>query len=291
MDQYDGSRGAGQAPAKDFLALTHGQEWVNFYESFDKLVQDHLSRSSELLRRAMSLPEVADREVAQVRAEMEGKLAAERERSHDLLSKLRDEISTSHTRVTALANDVQNVAADLATLSSRVADALASLDRPATALAAESPAPMLEETVPAAPALNGAAEWSETAPEAWAAAEHVDDATSDAEPAVEAVAEAAPEADAEVAAEEPTVEPEPLVARWSVDTAEEADEIPARFDAETGVDLTALAEAESEKTAEEPADDQAEAPVTGTLEGDPVGVGADRPRPHWLSVTRIGSRP
>ncbi len=31
-------------PPKDFLALTHGEEWVNFYESFDKLVQDNHSR-------------------------------------------------------------------------------------------------------------------------------------------------------------------------------------------------------------------------------------------------------
>ena len=30
-------------PPKDFLALSHGHEWVDFYESFDKLVQDHLS--------------------------------------------------------------------------------------------------------------------------------------------------------------------------------------------------------------------------------------------------------
>ena len=106
MDQQDGSRGSGKAPAKDFLALTHGQEWVNFYESFDKLVQDHLSRSSELLRRAMSLPEVADREVAQVRAEMEGKLAAERERGHDLLSQLHGEISQSRDHISTLADSV-----------------------------------------------------------------------------------------------------------------------------------------------------------------------------------------
>src|SRR3954470_13771968 len=115
-------------PPKDFLALTHGHEWVNFYESFDKLVQDHLSRSSDLLRRAMSLPEVADREVAQVREEMEGKIVAERERNHNLLSSLRDEISSSHAKASALAGEVQNVAGDLATLGSLVAEALASLD-------------------------------------------------------------------------------------------------------------------------------------------------------------------
>ena len=105
-------------PPKDFLALSHGHEWVNFYESFDKLVQDHLSRSSELLRKAMSLPEVADREVAQVRTELEGqlsqtrselegqvaqtrtelegRLAAERQQHQATLTSIRAEISSSH---------------------------------------------------------------------------------------------------------------------------------------------------------------------------------------------------
>jgi transketolase len=149
MDQHNGSRGSGQAPAKDFLALTHGQEWVNFYESFDKLVQDHLSRSSELLRRAMSLPEVADREVAQVRAEWEGKLAAERERSHDLLSKLRDEISASHGQVATLAESVQSVASDLSSLSARVSEAIAAIDLPLSAPAAEPvPPPSTQRSNP-----------------------------------------------------------------------------------------------------------------------------------------------
>ena len=31
-------------PPKDFLALSHGEEWVNFYESFDKLVQEGMDQ-------------------------------------------------------------------------------------------------------------------------------------------------------------------------------------------------------------------------------------------------------
>jgi hypothetical protein len=289
MDQHDGSRGPGQAPAKDFLALTHGQEWVNFYESFDKLVQDHLSRSSELLRRAMSLPEVADREVAQVRAEMEGKLAAERERSHDLLSQLRDEISSSHSRVSTLADDVQNVAADLAALNSRVADALASLDRPA-AVASQSPTPALEESVQPASTLNGIADPIETESDDWAPVAVAEEVASEPEPQVEAVTEAEVEAEVEA----PADEPEPLVAEWPAAPAAELVETPVRFDAETGLDLSALAEAETETETETAAEESdTESPAVagiGALDGEPVGVGADRPRPHWLSVTRIGSR-
>src|SRR4051794_21361646 len=94
---------------KDFLALSHGQEWVTFYESFDKLVQDNLSRSSELLRRAMALPEVADREVQQIRTEMEEKLAAERSRQREVLAALREDLTGSHRQVSMLARSVGTV--------------------------------------------------------------------------------------------------------------------------------------------------------------------------------------
>jgi hypothetical protein len=287
MDQHDGSRGSGQAPAKDFLALTHGQEWVNFYESFDKLVQDHLSRSSDLLRRAMSLPEVADREVAQVRAEMEGKLAAERERSHDLLTRLHDEISVSHAQVAGLAENVQAVTDQLAGLNQRVVDAIATLDLPLAAPMAESPAPAIDAVADAAPALNGTVEafdWSVHEAES-APADVADTASADFEPRAEAVAEPA--------AEDWSAQAEPSVADWPAATADELSEPePAvRFDAETDLDLTALAEAETEASDESSSEDAQAGSGTGLLNGDAVAAGGDRPRPHWLSVTRIGSRP
>lgn len=289
MDQHDGSRGSGQAPAKDFLALTHGQEWVNFYESFDKLVQDHLSRSSELLRRAMSLPEVADREVAQVRAEMEGKIAAERERSHTLLSQLRDEISASHTQVATLAESVQSVASDLSGLSARVSEALASLDLPLPTPAAESAAPALDAVVESAPALNGVADTYEPVAQDWAPPVFAAEAVIEEETQIEAVAEvAAEEPTAEAVEAETESEPEPHVPEWAAPAAEELAEATAPFEPDTALDLTAMAEAES---VDEPVAGESDASSgTGLLDAEPVGVGADRPRPHWLSVTRIGSR-
>jgi hypothetical protein len=125
MDQND-QKVAG--PPKDFLALSHGQEWVAFYESFDKLVQDNLSRSSELLRRAMSLPEVADREVQQIRTEMEGKLTDEPGKQKALLEVLAEDLTGSHRQVSTLARSVGAVMSDLERLSSRVNDALATYD-------------------------------------------------------------------------------------------------------------------------------------------------------------------
>lgn len=287
MDQHDGSRGSGQAPAKDFLALTHGQEWVNFYESFDKLVQDHLSRSSELLRRAMSLPEVADREVAQVRAEMEGKLAAERERSHSLLSQLRDEISASHSQVATLAESVHGVASDLSGLSARVSEALASLDLPLAVPAAESAAPALDAVVASAPALNGMADTFEQAPQDWAPPVFAAEADVDEEAQVDAVAEPAAE---EPVAEAVETEPESIVPDWAAPAAEEFAEANAPIELDSALDLTAMAEAETLSTDEPAADEAPSTSGSGLLDGEPIGVGADRPRPHWLSVTRIGSR-
>jgi hypothetical protein len=107
-------------PPKDFLALSHGHEWVNFYESFDKLVQDHLSRSSELLRKAMSLPEVADREVAQIRDDLETRINADREAHSATLTNLKAEIGKSHQQASALATLVSNLMGELDNLTASV---------------------------------------------------------------------------------------------------------------------------------------------------------------------------
>ena len=129
-------------PPKDFLALSHGHEWVDFYESFDKLVQDHLSRSSELLRKAMSLPEVADREVAQVRDDLESQLTTERAQNQATLNSLRAEISSSHQQVASLAQIVGSLMANLDRLGGSVDAAMAKAasagDVPAAIAPAES---------------------------------------------------------------------------------------------------------------------------------------------------------
>src|SRR5688500_6632103 len=116
--------GMSNQPPKDFLALSHGHEWVNFYESFDKLVQDHLSASSELLRKAMALPEVADREVAEVRDVLEKQLEAEREHNKAALHSLKTEVSAHQAQVASLVLLANALAEHVSKLSRTLASAI-----------------------------------------------------------------------------------------------------------------------------------------------------------------------
>jgi chromosome segregation ATPase len=145
-------------PPKDFLALSHGHEWVDFYESFDKLVQDHLSRSSELLRKAMSLPEVADREVAQVRDDLESQLTTERAQNQATLSSLKAEIGSTHQQVASLAQIVGSLMANLERLGGSVDTALAKAAETAAEVPAVASTSVSSEAVQA-PEAPAASEW------------------------------------------------------------------------------------------------------------------------------------
>jgi hypothetical protein len=278
---------------KDFLALSHGQEWVTFYESFDKLVQDNLSRSSELLRRAMALPEVADREVQQIRSEMEEKLANEKARQRAMLSSLQEDLSGSYRQVSMLARSVGSVIGDLERLSQRVNEAIVAFDAEA------SVAPEVAEVV--APVSNGVAQSNGVA-SAYSAP---------AAPAAPVVPEPV------VAAPEPVADlpemPEFPVAEADVVMAEAVEDAPATFsvddiaaaveeqnamleaaehkldDLEAAIDLSALAEAEvvTPDVGSEPV--AVEAAAVG-VDAQSAESGEQRPRPHWLSVTRGSSR-
>lgn len=261
MDHQEPQSGAGTSGVpREFIALTHGQEWVEFYESFDKLVQDHLQRSSELLRRALALPEVADREVAQVRAEMEAKLAAEREQSRKLLGQLREELAASQRQVSALSESVQSLIADLDRLNARLGESLQSYDEEKGAAEA---APAQAEN----PVVAGATD------------SFVASATATAEAGEATPEQTTGEAPVAVTAEASSEEPA-------------ADEVAAQPEepASAPVDLAAIAASEAAEPASEttePAPDEARK-GTNYLNGDNSTV--DRPRPHWLSVTRIGTR-
>src|SRR3954452_2978932 len=127
-------------PPNDFLALTHGHEWVNFYESFDKLVQDHLSRSSELLRKAMSLPEVADREVAQIRDDLEGQLQTEKTRAAETLNGLKSDITSTQQQASSIVRMTAMMIGDLDRLAARVESAIVDLgSSPADAVSVSAP--------------------------------------------------------------------------------------------------------------------------------------------------------
>ena len=285
-----------QPPQKDFLALTHGQEWVTFYESFDLLVQDHLSRSSDLLRRAMSLPEVADREVAQVREELEGKLAAERERANGLLTDLKSQITNSHRLASTLAMSIGSLMTDLHSLSMRVDEAIQS-----AALAAPAPAPASPPVAPTGllsttPSTFGS---SPTAP-----GTDVPPRSGNLVDPPFAGSDATAEGDRGSSFGDVSAEADPLTAEVVAGLADEpvmdVADLAEAADAgdESPIDLTAIAEAEAsslnispepEASAVEPG---AGGAVAGEGESDESPESGERQRPHWLSVTRVGaSRP
>ncbi len=269
MDSLDAERKAGASGMpKEFIALTHGQEWVAFYESFDKLVQDHLQRSSELLRRAMALPEVADREVAQVRAEMEAKLAAERERSRELLAQLREELVASQRQVSLLSESVNNLIAELERLSARLGESLVSYSEHGS-LAATAEAPASAQAAEPAPAPAGPAEASSEMP---SSASGTDEVLSVAQPF-------SPE-EALASTEAATLENELAGINGLAESA--------NAEHPTESERSSMVASESDTPASEaaPAATPTPAPGTGYFGTDQ----SDRPRPHWLSVTRIGTR-
>jgi len=290
-----------QPPQKDFLALTHGQEWVTFYESFDLLVQDHLSRSSDLLRRAMSLPEVADREVAQVRDDLEGKLAAERERASAVLTDVKTQIVNSHRLASTLATSIGSLMTDLHSLNMRVDEAIQASSQASQAAASPAASPpaaptgLLRSTPVVAPAVNDSPPTPGTGSlpgtNGLASAPSADAEAPAAIDEVGLLADASTEADALGSDAVSDLVEEPVM-----DVADLADAVDAGD--EPPIDLTAIAEAEEsspdavpelEASADEP-DAVREAPLDGV--GDASSESGERQRPHWLSVTRVGaSRP
>jgi hypothetical protein len=151
MMVQDGGNGNGEQSTRDFLALSHGHEWTNFYDSFDKLVQDNLSRSSELLRHAMSLPEVADREVSEVKAEMAAKLKAERNTAKDAFSSLHQEMLASKQQAEALTVSLSTMFGDFSRLTARLAELVQSYEASDEEPEAEPVAVATSEPVAAAP--------------------------------------------------------------------------------------------------------------------------------------------
>jgi hypothetical protein len=149
---HDGGNENGGQAARDFLALSHGHEWTNFYDSFDKLVQDNLARSSELLRHAMSLPEVADREVAEIKEEMATKIAAERQQAKEAFILLQKDLNSSQEQGEALQRSMSTWLADLGRLGNTINDLIqkydAHDDAPVVEAVAPEPEPVIESVWP-----------------------------------------------------------------------------------------------------------------------------------------------
>jgi hypothetical protein len=191
---HDGGSGNGGQSARDFLALSHGQEWTSFYDSFDKLVQDNLARSSELLRHAMSLPEVADREVADVKQEMATKIAAERQQAKEAFLLVHKDLVTCQEQGEALQRSMTSWMADLARLGDKVNDLVQRYD-------AVDDAPVVEAVAPEpdpVPEPEAEAVW-EIEATAEVAAEPETGAEAESDAFAEAVAEVSADSSEELA--------------------------------------------------------------------------------------------
>ena len=184
----------------------------------------------------MSLPEVADREVAQIRDDLEGRLITERMQVQSTLAELKQEITGSHQQVAALAQMVGALMANLERLTASVDSALTQ----ATENAAMPAASVFES-----PASESGLE-----------------VTSDERGEGSEVAEAVSTEGSDESGD-----------AWS-HLADEAKDEPA-----DEIDLSALA------AIEEASDDGAEG---DSDEAEPALNGAERVRPHWLSMARSG---
>ena len=69
------------------------RERLAFYESFDRLIQENIARSGDLLREAMDLRESAARELAEARAEAARLRATQQARLRELLNEILDDLS------------------------------------------------------------------------------------------------------------------------------------------------------------------------------------------------------
>lgn len=97
----------GMTPSDETTNTQEGQETVSeqeaeierlrerlaFYESFDRLIQENIARSGDLLREAMDLRESAARELAEARAEAARLRATQQARLREILNAILDDLS------------------------------------------------------------------------------------------------------------------------------------------------------------------------------------------------------
>lgn len=138
-------------PSADEHEIERLRERVTFYESFDRLIQENIARSGDLLRQAVEMRENAEREMAQARATATRELTAERERYRQTLAGLLGEVTRLQQQVTRL--------------EQRLSESLDTLDTERPAEPSEPPAPAPEPTpTPAAKPADLPGEADQAAP-------------------------------------------------------------------------------------------------------------------------------
>lgn len=206
----------GDGELRGLLRATPGPQRTALVAAFDKLLQENVARTQELLQEAVTSLPTADDEAAE-------KVAAERERHRGVLITLQAEIEATHEQAERAAQSVTDLVASVARLSDRVRAELdggtAALGESDDGLAESAEAPVLDggdallaaalvaefEEAGASSESDGAQSWSdEAAATAEANAESLAaDLNSDFETVLadETMAEAVLDAETDAAAE------------------------------------------------------------------------------------------
>jgi len=199
----------GNGQIEDFLRTASAPEREGFFASFDQMLQENMARSRDLLQQAMTLPTVVEREVANVRAEAETRLAeanaaaaaqlgAERDRSRFALTALQNALNASRQQAEQAAQGLGALIATVTALSERVAATLADLDvavadptvadQPMVEPVASAPEATAQDAAPVA--VDGA--WPAMDEPAGEVSDVAEPAAADASDALEFAPEAAP---------------------------------------------------------------------------------------------------
>ncbi len=125
--------------------LARALDQIAFYKSFDRLIQETVARSGELLREAQAERERVVHDIAAGRADLDRRLAVGREQQRSALATIRDDLQRVHEQVSTLAQRVDDALTTLdhaPPLSDPVAAPLAASDAASTmAPGGPSPAP------------------------------------------------------------------------------------------------------------------------------------------------------
>lgn len=129
----DASHGVGVAG--DAAEVARLRRRLAFYEGFDDLIQQNISRSGDLLRLAAERQAEAERELAAERAELARTAATQR----DLLAALATEVATVRTGLDALAGRLETARNELDRIAAAGQDGQPTPERPTAAPAATLP--------------------------------------------------------------------------------------------------------------------------------------------------------
>ena len=153
-DQANGAGGMHAAAGPDLAGeLARARERLAFYEGFDRLIQENIARSGDLLRQAAEQREAAIREVSQARAELDRR----RDEQRTTLTLLAEELLGLQRQVGALTQRVMAAIDDLGTIPAAASPNPEAVISPPSPVAPTSTAPTEPPLTPESPVTTTAA--------------------------------------------------------------------------------------------------------------------------------------